>query len=290
MNKVLITGAGGGFGILIAKQLISNGFSVVGSMRDTKARNKDKKLELEKLGAKVVEMDVTNTDSVNKGVAEAIQLLNGIDIVVNNAGIGVLGLQENFTPEDFHKVFDVNLYGVQRVNRAIIPHMRSKSNGIIIHISSLLGRISVPNYGPYNASKWALEALAESYRAELSQFGIESCIIEPGGFATSFVENLLRPSDNSRMTEQGELAKFPEEFLKNFETALASNPNQNPELVATALIDLLKMPKGKKPFRTIVDNMGMGVHIEGYNAMLSQITEGIYSAFGLGHLLQVKGA
>ncbi len=286
--KVLITGAGGGFGYLTVKQLVENGFSVVATMRDIHGRNKEKKSELEKIGAKVVEMDVTNTQSVDKTIQSAISLVDGIDAVINNAGVGVIGLQETFTPEDFQKLFDINVFGVQRVNRAIIPHFRSKNNGTIIHISSLLGRITVPFYGPYNSSKWAVEALAENYRTELSEFGIESCIIEPGGYPTSFIDNLLRPSDKSRNAEIGKLADLPEQFLKNFESALASNPAQNPENVAKAIVDLLKIPKGQKPFRTIVDKMGMGNHIEGYNTQLAQITEGIYSAFGISHLLQIK--
>lgn len=287
--NVLITGAGGGFGKLIVKELTDNGFSTVGTMRDTKNRNKDNAAELEKLGAKIIEMDVTSQASVDAGISFAVKSLGKIDAVINNAGVGVLGLQETFTPEDFQKLFDINVFGVQRVNRAVIPHFRANGNGLLIHISSLLGRITVPFYGPYNASKWALEAMAENYRTELSGFGIESCILEPGGYPTSFIENLIRPSDQKRIQELGEFAKFPEEFLKGFEQGLANNPEQNPRKVAIAVLDLLKKPKGERPFRTIVDSMGMGTYIEDYNSHLAKVTEGIYTAFGIAHLLKVKG-
>ncbi|MBP9890228.1 MAG: SDR family oxidoreductase [Leptospiraceae bacterium] len=286
--NVLITGAGGGFGKLIAKELSENGFSIVGTLRDIKSRNQNNKAELEKLGVKVIEMDVTNTTSVDTGISQAIQSLGKVDVVINNAGVGVLGLQETFTPEDFQKLFDINVFGIQRVNRAIIPHFRKNGNGTILHISSLLGRITVPFYGPYNASKWAVEAMAENYRSELSGFGIESCIVEPGGYPTSFIDNLLRPSDGKRVEDLGDFGKYPEEFLKGFEQGLASNPEQNPRNVALAILDLLKKPKGEKPFRTIVDKMGMGTHIEDYNSHLAKVTEGIYSAFGISHLLTVK--
>ena len=287
-QTILITGAGGGFGKLITRELLEEGFSVIGTMRDIGSRNKGNKQELESLGAKVIEMNVTDTPSVEAAVIEAIQFKGKIDVVINNAGLGVLGLQETFTPEDFKKLFEINVFGVQRVNRAIIPHFRDNKNGLLIHISSLLGRITVPFYGPYNASKWALEAIAENYRTELSGYGIESCILEPGGFATSFIDNLLRPSDMRRVQELGDFAKFPEEFLKGFEKGLASNPEQNPRNVALAVVNLIKKSKGERPFRTIIDKMGMGVHVEDYNSHLSRVTEGIYTAFGISHLLKVK--
>ncbi|MDX1959321.1 MAG: SDR family oxidoreductase [Leptospiraceae bacterium] len=287
-KNVVITGAGGGFGKLITKELLENGFSVIGTMRDSQGRNKQNKEELEKLGAKVIEMDVTKNSSVDEAFQNILKQYDKIDVVINNAGIGVLGFQETFTPEDFQKVFDINVFGVQRVNRAIIPHFKKNGNGLLVHISSLLGRITVPFYGPYNSSKWALEALAENYRAELSGFGIESCIVEPGGYPTSFIDNLLRPSDEARKKEYGELANVPEGFLKGFEENLANNPEQNPRSVAIAVLDLLNKPKGEKPFRTIIDKMGMGNHVEEYNTHSAKMTEGIYTAFGIAHMLSVK--
>ena len=107
------------------------------------------------------EIDVTDEASVESGVASATKQAGGLDVVVNNAGVGVLGLQETFDVDDWKKLFDVNVFGVQRVNRAVLPHMRERGSGLIIFVSSLLGRMTIPFYGPYNASKWALEALAE---------------------------------------------------------------------------------------------------------------------------------
>ncbi len=152
----------------------------------------------------------------------------------------------------------------------------------------MLGRITVPFYGPYNASKWAVEALSENYRSELSQLGIEVCIVEPGGFPTTFIDHLMRPSDQSRNASYGEMSNMPEGFLKGFEQALASNPAQDPKNVAHAIVSIIEGNHGKRPFRTIVDKMGMGDHISGYNEQLGQITSGIYTAFGIGHLLKLK--
>ncbi len=289
MSKtILITGASGGFGKLTTLTLLEKGHAVVASMRGIEGKNKSVAEELKTAGASIVEIDVTKNDSVNEGVATAIEMTDGLDIVINNAGVGVMGLQENFTPEDWQKIFHINVFGVQRVNRAVLPHMRAKNSGLLIHISSLLGRMAVPFYGPYNASKWALEALAETYRAELSNFGIQSCIVEPGGYPTTFMENLVKPTDSTRDSSYGDFAQAPIEFFNNFEKALGANPKQNPQDVADAISALIDTPAGDRPFRTVVDKMGMGEPIEGYNQQLQQITSGIYNAFGIGDLLKLR--
>jgi NAD(P)-dependent dehydrogenase (short-subunit alcohol dehydrogenase family) len=288
MAKILITGATGGFGSLTVKQLLSDGHQVLGTARDISGRNKSKASDLEKLGATIVEMDLSTDTSVNRGVDLAIQKLGGIDVLINNAGVGVLGLTETFTSEDLKRIFDINLFGTHRVSRAVIPVMRTLSRGLIINISSLLGRISVPFYGPYNASKWALEGLTENYRVELSPAGIEVCIVEPGGYPTTFIDHLIRPSDTERVKDYGAMGEIPETFLKNFENALAANPSQDPINVAKAIAHLIKKPHGSRAFRTIVDNMGMGTPIAEYNSMLEKITEGIFGNFGMSHLLKVQ--
>ncbi len=287
-KKILITGASGGFGKLTAKSLLDNGHQVVGTMRGPEGKNKEVAKELKEAGMRVLEMDVTVDHSVEAGVKKAIELLGGLDVVINNAGLGVLGMIEYFTAEDFKKLFDVNVFGVQRVNRAALPFLRRQGSGLLIHVSSLLGRITMPFYGHYNASKWALEALAENYRAELSGFGIESVIVEPGGYPTTFFDNLLKPSDGSRVDSYGDFAHAPMGMLEGFEKALAGNPAQKPQNVADAIAKLVDMPAGQRPFRTVVDKMGMGDHVEGINKQSDQVTHGIYSAFGIEGMLSVQ--
>lgn len=287
-KKILITGASGGFGKLTVEALLKAGHQVVGSMRTTTGRNEEVANTLKAAGAHLVEIDVTKDDQVEQGVQKAIELLGGLDVVVNNAGVGVLGMQEHFTADDFKFLFDVNVFGVQRINRAILPHFRQQGAGLIVYVSSLLGRITLPFYGPYNASKWALEAMAENYRTELSGFGIESCIVEPGGFPTTFFNNLVKPSDESRAADYGDFMNAPQAMFDSFEGALAGNTEQKPELVADAIAGLVAQPKGEKPFRTVVDKMGMGDPIEGYNQGLGQVTTGIYSNFGIDGMLTVK--
>lgn len=288
MSKILITGANGGFGKLTVKKLLSEGHDVVATMRNTESKNKSIADELSAQGAKVVNIDVTDDESVNSGVEKAIELLGGLDVVINNAGVGVLGIQEQFDMDDFKRLFDINVFGVQRVNRAVLPHLRAQGSGLLIHVSSLLGRIAFPFYGPYNASKWALEALAENYRVELSGFGVDSCIVEPGGYPTGFMSNLMSPSDSSQNESYGDMIHAPKQAFDSFEGALAGNPAQDPQNVADAIADLISIPAGERPVRTVVDNMGMGTHIEPYNKQLDQIHEGLYTAFGMGGMLKLK--
>ena len=287
-KKVLITGASGGFGSLTVKSLLSKGHKVAATMRNTQTKNAEIASELTLLGAKVIEIDVTNEESVEKGVHEAIDLLGGLDVLINNAGVGVLGIQENFTIADFQRLFDINVFGVQRMIRAVLPHFRSQGSGLLVMVSSLLGRMALPFYGPYNATKWAVEALAENYRIELSGFGVDSCIVEPGGYPTSFMNNLIYPSDKSRDESYGDMIHAPKQLFDNFEGALEGNPDQNPQDVADAITGLIDTPAGQRPVRTVVDKMGMGTHIEPYNNQLDQIHEGVFSAFGMDDMLKLK--
>lgn len=287
-KKILITGASGGFGKLITLTLLKNGHTVVASMRAVHGKNKAVAGELKTAGGHIVEIDVTSEDSVSRGVAAAVEMAGGMDVVINNAGVGVIGLQESFSPQDWQKIFDINVFGVQRVNRAVLPHMRAETSGLLIHISSLLGRITLPYYGPYNASKWALEALTENYRVELSSHGIDVCLVEPGGYPTAFMDSLVRPSDSTRDSGYGDAAQAPMALLSNFEKALAANPEQNPQDVADAVSNLVDTPAGQRSFRTVVDKMGMGDHINSYNKQLEQVTSGIYTAFGLADMLSLK--
>ncbi len=287
-KKVLITGASGGFGYLTCKNLIAQGYQVTGTMRTKSGKNEIIANDLKMLGVHVIEMDVTDESSVNTGVEQAINTMNGLDVLINNAGVGVLGMQEHFTPEDMQKVFDVNVFGVQRVTRAALPYLREQHKGTLIFTSSLLGRITMPFYGVYNASKWALEALAENYRIELSHFGIEVCIVEPGGYPTTFMENLIKPSDHSRDKSYGTYMRAPDEMFEGYQQAMSHYEEQKPDRVADAISNLINIPFGDKPIRTIVDSMGMGQYIDEYNKKLDKITFGIYSAFGTEDMLNVK--
>jgi NAD(P)-dependent dehydrogenase (short-subunit alcohol dehydrogenase family) len=287
-EKIILTGASGGFGKLSVLTLLEKGHKVAATMRNSLEKNKEVADELQRAGATIIEMDVTDTQSVDKAVKSAIEALQGLDVVVNNAGRGVAGMQEHFTPEDFQEILDVNVIGVQRVNRAALPHLRKQGSGLLMHISSLLGRVALPFYGPYQSAKWALEALAENYRVELSGFGVQSIIVEPGGYPTAFMNSLLTPSDNSRNESYGDFMNVPAMAAAGFGEQLKNTPEQHPQKVADAIAELVDMPAKDRPFRTIVDFMPWRDGIQNYNEHFEQLTKSIYAAFGMEGMLQVK--
>lgn len=288
MAKVFITGIAGGFGKPTALALLARGHAVAGSVRSRTGRNAATVAELEAAGAHIVELDVTVTASTDAGVAQAIAALCGLDVVFNNAGVGSQGIQELMSPEDMGRVFDVNVTGVQRVMRAALPHMRAQGRGTVLYTSSLIGRIATPFYGTYSASKWALEAIAECYRTELSGFGVESCVIEPGAMPTAFFDGMIAPADPAREAEYGEFAAVPAMSAAGLAQMLEATPDQRPERIAEAVVALLDLPFGRKPFRTVVDHTGVGPHIERYNDVLRDVTRTVLSSFGMAQMLDLN--
>ena len=290
MKKIFLTGATGAMGALMCKTLVKSGHKVVGTTRSLTGNRAEISKELQSLGINLVQMDVTNDESVNKAVGEAAKILDGIDVVVNNAGIGAIGIQEFFSVADMHKIFDVNVYGVQRVMRAAIPYLKKQKESTVIHISSGIGRLTFPFYSTYCASKYALEALAEGYRAELAGFGIETCIIEPGAMPTEFLDTMvkLQPRDESKVQSYGEMVSIPEMAMKGLKEALKGNPNQNPQTVANKLAELIDGPHGKKPFRTVVDFTFLKDPVDRYNELLHEITKNLYFANGMGDMLKLN--
>lgn len=288
LKTVLITGAAGGFGGVIIEALRKEGYTITGAMREINGRNKAVAETLRSQGVTIVEIDVTCDESVALGVQQAAAHMGSIDILINNAGLGAGGIQEGFTADDWKKVFDVNVFGVQRMTRAVLPYMKQRQRGLLILISSLSARLSIPFQGPYSPSKWAAEALAESYRLEVSHLGIETCIIEPGGFPTAFIGSLLQPSDQERALDYGAINQLPATLLASLKGVFEANPEQRPELVAEALVDLLKLPHGKRPVRTEVDRMFMGDLVAPLNEQLEKANEKVYEAFQMSHLMHVK--
>lgn len=288
MQKVMITGIAGGFGKPTALALLERGYQVAGGVRSRTGKNADSVVELETAGASIIEMDVTDTASTERGVADAIERLGGLDVLFNNAGIGAYGIQELMSPEDMARVFDVNVMGIQRVMRAALPQMRAQGRGTVLYTSSLIGRIATPFYGTYSASKWALEAIVECYRTELSGFGIESCIIEPGAMPTTFFDGMVGPKDPNREAEYGEFAAVPAMSAVGLAKMLEATPEQRPERIAEVVVDLLDKSFGQKPFRTVVDYVGVGPQIERYNDELHDVTRTVMTSFGIEDMLKLN--
>ena len=195
---------------------------------------------------------MTDELSVQNAVASAVAEFGRLDVVINNAGFGGIGITEAYTPEQFQAFFNVNVLGAVRVNRAVLPYMRRQRSGLLIHVSSGNGRIVVPAMTPYSASKFALEAIADGYRFELTPFGIESILVEPGIYRTAIFDKLVAPSDAPRIADYGPQGDFAGRILATYLAALNAPGAPGSEEVAEALVRLVEMDVGTRPFRTVV--------------------------------------
>jgi len=279
-QSVLITGASSGFGELTARLLAEKGHRVIATMRGVNGKNENKARSLRDWASdkgyslEVVELDVTDESSVNKAVQEA----GRVDVVVNNAGIGAAGVTETFTIEQQQQVFDVNYHGVHRVNRAVLPQMRERGSGVLIHVTSVIGRLIFPFLGPYCPSKFALEAYAESMYYEYAPLGIQSLIVEPGAYGTDFQGNLVMGGDEERFKALGDLAKAPEQMFENMTEMLSAEGAPDPNDVAVAISDLLDMPADKRPLRTVADAISKDI-AEGVNAAVAEKQQELMGRF-----------
>jgi NAD(P)-dependent dehydrogenase (short-subunit alcohol dehydrogenase family) len=249
---VLITGTSSGIGRLAAETLARAGHSVYASMRDPTSRNRDAAEAMAKLPARVIELDVTRAESVSQAVETVIREAGRLDVLVNNAGHMSIGIAEAFTEEQVQQQMDVNFVGPVRLCRAVLPHMRLRRQGLIIHVTSVVGRVLFPACAFYCASKFALEAYAEVLHYELSGLGVESVVVEPGPFPSRLLANSPEPADRSRAQSYGNIAEIRALFSDTFSKFFASEQSTNTQDVADAIAQLVDAPSGKRPLRTVV--------------------------------------
>ena len=178
---VLITGASSGIGKSTSLKLIDNGYVVYGT-----ARRVENMIEISKKGVKTLFMDVTNDKSMRECVDKIIEEQGQIDVLINNAGYGSFGSLEDVSIEEARNQFEVNVFGLARLTQLVLPYMRKQRSGKIINVSSVVGKLSLPFSGWYCATKHALEALSDSLRLEVKEFGIKIIVIEPGAIKTKF--------------------------------------------------------------------------------------------------------
>lgn len=281
--NVVITGSSSGFGKLMAETLAKAGHAVYATMRGTNAKNAlaAKSLAASNSSIHVVEMDVTNDSSVQQAIDSIAKSCGGaIDVVVNNAGRFSMGVQEAFSVDEVKALFDTNVFGPLRVNRAVLPHMRKCRSGLIVNVSSVVGRVSLPTAGTYCASKYALEALAEAQRDELAPLGIDVVLIEPGAFPTEVGNNGQYASDMNRAADYGAVASIPQKMGEGLAQLFGSPMAPNPQDVANAVKDIVGMPAGKRPDRVVVDNLS-GAPIKALNESYQKTRKEMLAAFGL---------
>lgn len=291
--RILVTGTSSGFGKLTAETLARAGHRVFAGMRDPNGKNSATRdelaaLKLENGGSlEVVDLDVVNDASVNAAVAHVESRAGGIDVLVNNAGIAGAGVIESFTVEQARAMYEVNVFGVHRMNRAVLPIMRRGNRGLIVHVTSTIGRLIMPFLGIYVSTKFALEALAEAYHYELAPSGIEAIIVEPGSYPTKIGNNMLTPADPER--EKAHPALQPMlQGLMGMLSNMAAMPNApNPQDVADAISRLVAQAPGTRPLRTIVDTQ-MGPMVEQINRLEQDLQTQALISMGMGALISNK--
>lgn len=286
-QHILITGTSHGFGRLAAEALARKGHKVFASMRDGATRNASARKEFEalaqaeKLDLHVVDLDVTDEPSVDRAVRQVAKDGGPIDVLINNAGTVSYGPLEAFSPEQTQRLFETNFFGALRVARAVLPLMRARGSGLLIHVSSGAGRLVVPTMGLYCASKFALEAAAETYRYELAPFGIDSVIVEPGVYPTNI--NLANglAEDSTRMSAYGPLTELARNMPGMFRNSL-----QDPSEVVEAIVRLIGMAPGTRPLRTCVgaETATLGP----LNQLASTTQGGLLEVFGMADLVPLS--
>jgi NAD(P)-dependent dehydrogenase (short-subunit alcohol dehydrogenase family) len=261
MPVVLITGAATGIGNLTARALADAGDVVYASMRDTGSGNADRAERLVAEGRdrgvdlRVVELDVTSQDSAHAAVDAVLAGAGQLDVVVHNAGHMSLGYLEAFTVEELAQQFDVNAFSVQRVNRAALPHMRERREGTLVYVGSTT-TVSVPPFmGPYVAAKFAFDALAQLTSYEVAPLGIETVIVMPGAFTrgTEHFPNATQPADDDIAAAYADLDPLMERYGEATGSLFAPGTDPDPVTVAEEIARVLALPRGQRPFRTVVD-------------------------------------
>ena len=296
MNKIIvITGASSGFGALTARALARAGHTVYATMRGTTGRNAAQVAEAAHYASehavdlRTVELDVASAQSVERGVGAIMTEAGRIDVVIHNAGHMSFGPAEAFTPEQFAELYDINVLSTQRVNRAVLPHMRKRGAGLVVWVSSSSTRGGTPPYlSPYFAAKAAMDSLAVSYASELARWGIETSIIVPGAFTkgTNHFVHAGAPADAARAAEynDGPYAGVPEQALQGL--ASLEPADADVSAVAEAIVRIVDMPFRKRPFRVHIDPSQDGAEI--VNGVADRVRAEMFRRIGLEDLLSPR--
>ncbi len=285
-KTILVTGASSGFGRLTAETLSKSGHKVFAGFHSAEGARKQIADELKAKNIEILKVDVTDQASVDKAIVQLLEKSgNKLDVVVNNAGMASAGLSEAFTAEQARDLFEVNVFGVQRVMRATLPVLRAKRAGLVINVGSILGRVTLPFFGLYGASKYAVEAMTDSYRYELSQLGVDVVLVQPSAYPTNMYAAAQKPANGELAKSYGETAEVPGKILKTFMTLFRGENAPNPQDVATAIDKIVATPAGSRPERVVV---GLPFGSDAVNTAVAPIQRGVIESLGLGDLTKLK--
>lgn len=291
-HVILVTGAGSGIGQAVAITLAREGHIVYASMRNINGKNAERQKQIddiarqESLQLHVIEMDVQSESSCGFAVEQVLTEQGRLDVVVNNAGMLMVGVTEAFTPEQVTHIIDVNAVSWLRVNRAVLPIMRRQQKGLIIYIGSTTSRIHEPFIGAYIASKVAGDALAEIMGMEARPFGIDSVIVVPGAFTdgTEHFSHAQQPSDQAVSEQYNQLNNRIPTLASKLEGIDAKCAlNFSTDDIGKAVASLVNMPQGHRPSRVTIDNQQKGT--EELDRLHDKKQAAFLTKMGLGDLL-----
>lgn len=284
---VLITGASSGFGRLMAEDLARHNYRVYAAMRNASGKNAGVAQELrelargESLELQVTELDVAVPESAERCVREVLKSAGQIDVLVNNAGIGFVGLTESYTDEQAHRIFETNFFGVLRLIRAALPEMLKRHRGLLVQVSSGAGRVVLPGMGLYCASKFALEALSEALRYELASSGVDSVSVQPGAYPTGIQSKLECGEDAARNAAYGAAQEMP-----GMVEALLRQSSGDPQEVAEAIRTIIETPAGSREAHYRIGKGASGVEI--LNETAAKVQSELLKLFGVADLTKFR--
>ena len=251
--SILITGCSSGFGRLGAEHYARRGAKVFATMRNLprpEAAELEALAKSDNLDITVLEIDITKDAEVKAGVAAALKAAGGkLDVLINNAGMSIAGPIEGQDIEATQLIFDTNVFGAQRMARAVLPSMRAHKSGYIFNVTSQLGRVIIPGFGQYSPTKFALEAMSEQMAYEVSPFNIDVTIIQPGGYPTKIWFNQNAPSAalKSRLTKDV-IDAYPQ-FTAGMGKREAGGGEADPMDIPRAISTAISQPQGTRPLR-----------------------------------------
>jgi NAD(P)-dependent dehydrogenase (short-subunit alcohol dehydrogenase family) len=292
MSKtVLISGASSGFGALTARALADAGHIVYAGMRDLNGRNTAAAADAKQYATehnvdlRPVELDISSDESSRQAVDTVVSETGRLDVLVHNAGHMVTGPAEAFTPEQLADLYDTNVVGTQRLNRAALPQMRGQQDGLMVWVGSSSTRGGTPPYlAPYFAAKAAMDALAQSYALEVARFGIETTIVVPGAFThgTNHFAHSGKPADTDIVTayetKYAGLMEQVSQKLAELEPSWADVAE-----VAKEIVTVVGTEKGRRPFRVHIDPSDDGAAV--VNGVADRVRAELLRRIGLDDLL-----
>ncbi len=294
-RTIVITGCSTGFGYIAALRFARQGDRVYATMRGVDGKNQEAAGALRSAAAeegidlRVLEMDVTLDASVNAAAETVLSESGAPDAVINNAGQMYMGLTEAFTPDELARQLDVNVVGIHRVSRAFLPAMREKGDGLIINLSSVAGRMGVPLFGVYHASKWGVEGYSLGFRTELASTGVDMVVVEPGPFTTELFPRTPTPTDEDHRaaTYPAELHQATANMGVAFEQMFEGDEvDTDPDRVVDRFVELVDMAPGTRPFRSVV-GFDFGV-VNPMNEAAGPLYAQLWEAMGMAEVAKIR--